>query len=182
MLGEQVCELLEAQPHARRGDWPGLADALGDHQAGADGVDGDAQRPGLLGGALFALGKTAAYAKTRVVWGDTPIGAHQGVAHPLAQAAVQVELARLMAQKAAWLYDTGDDTRATAAGNMAKLAADAADAADQAVQTHGGGGLASEHGLARLLASARTARAAPVSREMILNFVAQHTLGLPKSY
>jgi alkylation response protein AidB-like acyl-CoA dehydrogenase len=134
--------------------------------------------------ARLALDKAVEYVKTRKVWKDTPIGAHQGVAHPLAQAAIHVELARLMLQKAAWLYDAGDDAGAGEAANMAKFAA--ADAAvetvDQAIQAHGGNGLTTEYGLATLLTAVRVMRIAPVSREMILNFVAQHTLGLPKSY
>jgi alkylation response protein AidB-like acyl-CoA dehydrogenase len=134
--------------------------------------------------ARLALGKAIEYVKTRKVWKDTPIGAHQGVAHPLAQAAIHVELARLMQQKAAWLYDSGDDAGAGEAANMAKFAAaDAAvEAVDQSIQAHGGNGLASEYGLAPLLTAVRVTRIAPVSREMILNFVSQHTLGLPKSY
>ncbi|WP_194917846.1 acyl-CoA dehydrogenase family protein [Catenulispora rubra] len=137
-----------------------------------------------IGTAKYALDRAASYAKTRTVWRDRPIGTHQGVAHPLAQAAIHVELAKVMTQKAAWLYDSGDDLGAGEAANMAKFAAaDAAvEAVDQAIQTHGGNGLATEYGLAPLLAATRVTRIAPVSREMILNFVAQHTLGLPKSY
>jgi alkylation response protein AidB-like acyl-CoA dehydrogenase len=102
----------------------------------------------------------------------------------LAQCAIQVELARLMTQKAAALYDGGEDRAAGEAANMAKYAAAEAVAAavDQAIQVHGGNGLASEYGLGALLAASRLSRIAPVSREMILNYVAQHTLGLPRSY
>ena len=129
----------------------------------------------------YALDKAADYARQRSVWG-TPIGRHQGLAHPLAKSKVEVELARLMTQKAAWAYDAGLD--AGEAANMAKYAAaEAALAAlDQAIQTHGGNGMASEYGLADMWGAARLIRTAPVSREMILNFVAQHSLGLPKSY
>jgi alkylation response protein AidB-like acyl-CoA dehydrogenase len=129
----------------------------------------------------YALDKAAAYARDRNVWG-TPIGRHQGLAHPLARAKIEVELARLMTQKAAWAYDAGKD--AGEAANMAKYAAAEATlgALDQAIQTHGGNGLASEYGLADLWGAARLIRTAPVSREMILNFVAQHSLQLPKSY
>jgi alkylation response protein AidB-like acyl-CoA dehydrogenase len=135
------------------------------------------------GMARYALDKAANYARSREVWG-APIGSHQGIAHPLAQCAIQVELARLMTQKAAALYDAGLDREAGESANMAKLAAaDAAVAAvDQAIQTHGGNGLASEYGLGALLGAARAGRIAPVSREMILNYVAQHTLKLPRSY
>jgi alkylation response protein AidB-like acyl-CoA dehydrogenase len=136
-----------------------------------------------IGIGRYALDKAVAYAKERVVWG-APIGSHQGLAHPLAQVKIELEQAKLMMQKAATLYDLGDDMRAGEAANMAKYAA--AEAAvrsvDQAVQTLGGNGFASEYGLGALLAVARVGRVAPVSREMILNFVAQFSLGLPKSY
>ncbi|MGA5822269.1 acyl-CoA dehydrogenase family protein [Kitasatospora sp. NPDC094028] len=136
-----------------------------------------------LGLARHALGRAVDYAKDRTVW-STPIGAHQGLAHPLAQCAVEVELARLMAQKAGLLYDAGEDLAAGEAANMAKYAAGeaAAHAVDQAVQTLGGNGLTQEYGLGALLVASRVARVAPVSREMVLNYVAQHTLGLPRSY
>jgi alkylation response protein AidB-like acyl-CoA dehydrogenase len=129
----------------------------------------------------YALDRAAAYAKERVVW-DVPIGAHQGVSHPLAQAKVSLELARLAVQKAAWMYDEGLDAAEIA--NMAKYAsAEAALACvDQSIQTHGGNGMASEYGIADVWAIARLLRIAPVSREMILNFVAQHSLHLPRSY
>ncbi|MDH6125765.1 acyl-CoA dehydrogenase family protein [Kitasatospora sp. GP82] len=136
-----------------------------------------------LGLARQALDSAVEYARTRTVW-DTPIGAHQGISHPLAQCTIEVELARLMMQKAAHLYDCGDDAAAGEAANMAKYAAGeaACRAVDQAVQTLGGNGLTQEYGLAALIAATRVARVAPVSREMVLNYVAQHTLGLPKSY
>ncbi|MFJ8443963.1 acyl-CoA dehydrogenase family protein [Kitasatospora griseola] len=136
-----------------------------------------------LGIARYALDTAVGYARTRTVW-DRPIGAHQGIAHPLAQCAIEVELARLMTQKAAHLYDAGDDLGAGEAANMAKYAAGEAScrAVDQAVQTLGGNGLTQEYGLAALITATRVGRVAPVSREMILNYVAQHTLGLPRSY
>jgi alkylation response protein AidB-like acyl-CoA dehydrogenase len=131
--------------------------------------------------ALYALGKAADYARERTVW-DVPIGAHQGVAHPLAKAKIEVELARLMTQKAAWLHDHG--LPAGEASNMAKYAAAEAClfALDQSIQTHGGNGLSTEYGLATLWGAARLQRTAPVSREMIFNHIAQHSLGLPRSY
>src|SRR4051812_12230080 len=133
--------------------------------------------------ARFALDRAAAYAKERTVFKDA-IGAHQAIAHPLAQSHIEIELARLMTQKAAALYDAGDDLGAGEAANMAKYAAAeaACDAADRAVQTHGGNGITQEYGMAGLLVATRAGRIAPVSREMILNFVAMHSLGLPKSY
>ncbi len=138
---------------------------------------------GSIGMGRYALDKAVKYANERAVWGK-PIGTHQGLAHPLAQAKVELELAKLMMQKAASLYDAGDDMGAGEAANMAKYAAAEASihCVDQAVQTHGGNGLAHEYGLGNLLIGARVARIAPVSREMVLNFVAQQSLGLPKSY
>jgi alkylation response protein AidB-like acyl-CoA dehydrogenase len=132
----------------------------------------------------YALGRASEYARDRAVWG-TPIGAHQGIAHPLAEAKIELELARLMTEKAAWLHDHGTDRVAAGeAANMAKLAS--ADAGmhclDQAIQTHGGNGMASEYGLADLWGIVRLLRIAPVSREMVLNFVASQSLALPKSY
>ena len=136
-----------------------------------------------VGTARYALDKAAKYVNERQVWG-VPIGAHQGLSHPLAQAKIETELAKLMMQKAATLYDSGLDLEAGEAANMAKYAAAEAGArsVDQAVQSLGGNGLASEYGLGTLIATSRVARIAPVSREMILNFVAQFSLHLPKSY
>ncbi|WP_405921525.1 acyl-CoA dehydrogenase family protein [Streptomyces sp. NBC_00122] len=136
-----------------------------------------------IGMGRYALAKAVDYAKTRQVWKD-PIGAHQAVAHPLAAAHIELELARLMMQKAAHLYDEGDDMGAGEAANMAKYAAAEAcvRAVDQSVHTLGGNGLTREYGLASLITAARVTRIAPVSREMILNFVSHQTLGLPKSY
>jgi alkylation response protein AidB-like acyl-CoA dehydrogenase len=133
--------------------------------------------------ARFALDRATRYARDREVF-DVPIGAHQAVAHPLAQSAIEIELARLMTQKAAALYDAGEDLAAGEAANMAKYAsAEAAcSTVDRAVQVHGGNGITTEYGMAGLLVAARATRIAPVSREMILNFVGTHTLGLPKSY
>ncbi|MBC2588622.1 acyl-CoA dehydrogenase family protein [Rhodococcus aetherivorans] len=143
----------------------------------------------ILGAAMavgmgrYALDAAVRYANERTVW-KSPIGAHQGIAHPLAQCKIELELAKLMMQKAAVLYDSGDDFGAAEAANMAKYAAAEASikSLDQAIQTHGGGGLTREYGLAAMLGAARIARVAPVSREMILNFVSQHSLGLPRSY
>ncbi|MEU9913565.1 acyl-CoA dehydrogenase family protein [Streptomyces sp. NPDC051001] len=136
-----------------------------------------------IGMGRYALAKAIEYARDRTVW-NGPIGAHQAIAHPLAQAHIDLELARLMMQKAAHLYDTGDDVGAGEAANMAKYAAGEAcvKAVDQAVHTLGGNGLTREFGLASLITASRVARIAPVSREMILNYVSHQTLGLPKSY
>jgi len=134
-----------------------------------------------VGVARYALAKAAEYASTRRVW-DVPVGAHQGIAHPLAQAKIETELAALMTHKAAWLHDHGRP--AGEAANMAKYAAAEAalHALDVAVQAHGGNGVASEYGLLPYWGLARLLKIAPVNREMILNYVAQHSLGLPRSY
>ncbi|GAA4737193.1 acyl-CoA dehydrogenase family protein [Actinomycetospora chibensis] len=132
--------------------------------------------------ALYALEKAAAYANERSVWKGAAIGAHQGVAHPLAECYIAVTQARLVAARAAELFDAGED--AAEASNIAKFAAADASlkALDQAMQTHGGNGLALEYGLSDYWFLARMLKTAPVSREMVLNFVAQRSLGLPASY
>ncbi|MCU1697880.1 MAG: putative acyl-CoA dehydrogenase FadE [Mycobacterium sp.] len=129
----------------------------------------------------YAIGKAADYAKQREVW-STPIGAHQGIAHPLAEAHIAVELSRLATMRSAELFDAGKP--AGEAANIAKFAASEAalQALDQAIQTHGGNGLSHEYGLSELWFITRLMRTAPVSREMVLNFVAQTSLGLPRSY
>jgi alkylation response protein AidB-like acyl-CoA dehydrogenase len=136
-----------------------------------------------VGTGRFAIDKAVDYVKTRKVW-STPIGAHQGIAHPLAQNYIEIELAKLMMQKAATLYDSGDDMGAAEAANIAKYAAGEASvrAVDQAVQSLGGNGLTKEYGIAAAVTLSRLSRIAPVSREMVLNFVAQTSLGLPRSY
>ena len=130
----------------------------------------------------YALDKAAAYARERIVWQDKPIGTHQAIAHPLARGHVALESARLMNQKAATLHEVSRDCAAEA--NMAKLvAAEAAQAClDAAIQTLGGNGMSNEFGLADLWGLTRLYGIAPVSREMVLNYVAQHQLSLPRSY
>ena len=133
------------------------------------------------GAGRYALDKAARYANERAVW-DVPIGAHQGVSHPLAEAKIELEGARLMTQKAARLYDAG--LPAGEAANMAKFLAGEAGVhcLDRAIQVHGGNGLTLEYGLTEMWWLVRLLKIAPVSREMVLNFVAEHSLGLPKSY
>jgi alkylation response protein AidB-like acyl-CoA dehydrogenase len=131
--------------------------------------------------ARYALAKATQYARDRQVW-NVPIGSHQGVAHPLAESYIGTQLSRLMAYRAAELFDSGAD--AAEASNIAKFAS--ADSSlrtlDQAMQAHGGNGMALEYGMADLWFVARMLKTAPVSREMVLNFVAQRSLGLPASY
>lgn len=135
------------------------------------------------GMARYALDTAVTYANERVVW-KTPIGAHQGLSHPLAQCRIELEQARLMCRNAAARFDQGDLDGAATAANMAKYAAGevSARSIDQAVETLGGNGLTAEYGLARMYAASRLPRIAPVSREMLLNYVAQTVMGLPKSY
>jgi alkylation response protein AidB-like acyl-CoA dehydrogenase len=171
---------------------------LDDVQVGADaliGVAGNGLRQvfdglnpeRILVGALcsgigrYAIEKACEYAKQRQVW-STPIGAHQGIAHPLAECHIAVELARMATVRSAELFDAGEP--AGEAANIAKFAASEAalQALDQAIQTHGGNGLTHEYGLSELWFVTRLMRTAPVSREMVLNFVAQSSLGLPRSY
>jgi len=167
------------------------ADALvGDEDGGLWQLFAGLNPERIMGGALscgmamYALDKAVEYAKVRSVWKEQPIGAHQGIAHPLAKVKIELEQARLLWQKAAALYDAGDDMAAGEYANMAKYAGGevSCNATDVAVHTHGGNGLTVEYGLANMLVAARLGRIAPVSREMILNFVAMHSLGLPKSY
>jgi acyl-CoA dehydrogenase len=128
-----------------------------------------------------ALKRAAAYAKERVVFGR-PIGMNQGVAHPLAKAWAELEAANLMAFKAAALHDAGRECGAEA--NAAKYLGGEAGfrACEAAVLAHGGMGYAKEFHVERYFREAMIARIAPVSREMILNYIAERVLGLPKSY
>ncbi len=128
-----------------------------------------------------AIARAATYANERVVFGR-PIGQNQGVQHPLARSWAELEAANLLAMKAAALYDAGKDCGAEA--NAAKyLGAEAGfTACENAVLAHGGMGYAKEFYVERYFREAMIARIAPVSREMILNFIAERVLHLPKSY
>lgn len=134
-----------------------------------------------LGIGRAAIRHAVSYARERVVF-DRPIGANQGIAFPLAEAVTRLDAAELMARTAAARYDAGHDVGRQA--NMAKwLCADAGfQAADAAVQTHGGMGYAKEFHVERFFREARLMRLAPISQEMVLNYVSQHVLGLPRSY
>jgi acyl-CoA dehydrogenase len=128
-----------------------------------------------------ALKRAAAYAKERVVF-DRPIGQNQAIQHPLAECWMELEAASLMVFKAAWQYDHG--MSAGPAANAAKfLGAEAGFKACQtAVMTHGGYGYAKEYHVERYFRESMIPRLAPVSRELILCFIAERVLGLPKSY
>lgn len=134
-----------------------------------------------LGIGRAALRRAVNYANERVVFGR-PIGQNQGVSFPLGEARMRLDAAELMIRKASWLLDQGLPCGAEA--NMAKwLAADACfQAADQAMQTHGGFGYAKEFHVERYWREARLMRIAPISQEMVLNYVTEHVLDLPRSY
>ncbi|MFY9264364.1 MAG: acyl-CoA dehydrogenase family protein [Solirubrobacterales bacterium] len=134
-----------------------------------------------LGIGRVALRRAVDYARERVVF-DRPIGQNQGVQFPLAEALARLDAAELVARKAAWLYDRGLPCAREA--NVAKfLCADAGwQAADIAVQVHGGFGYAAEYHVERYFREARLMRLAPISQEMILNYIGEHVLELPRSY
>lgn len=134
-----------------------------------------------LGIGRAALRRAVNYANERVVFGR-PIGMNQGVSFPLGEARMRLDAAELMIRKASWMIDKGLPCGAEA--NMAKwLAADACfQAADQAVQTHGGFGYAKEFHVERYWREARLMRIAPISQEMVLNYVTEHVLEMPRSY
>ncbi|WP_064444778.1 acyl-CoA dehydrogenase family protein [Rhodococcus sp. YH3-3] len=134
-----------------------------------------------LGIGRVALRKAVQYGGEREVFGR-PIGKNQGIQFPLADSLARLDAAELVLRKATWLYDNG---RACAReANMAKyLCADAGfEAADRALQTHGGMGYSEEYHVARYFREARLTRIAPLSQEMVLNYLGEHVLGLPRSY
>ena len=134
-----------------------------------------------LGGGDYVLGKAVEYAKQRAPF-DTPIGAYQGIQHPLAYAKAHLEAARCMLYKACAMYDAGQDCGAYA--NMAKLLASDAgmEAVNIALQTFGGSGVDHETGIIRHFAVMKLKQIAPISNQMVLNHIGEHVLGLPKSY
>jgi acyl-CoA dehydrogenase len=140
----------------------------------------------LIGAELVGLGRCAVkraanYAKERIVF-DRPIGQNQGIQHPLAANWLALEAAGLMVQKAAWLYDQGKPCGAEA--NAAKYLGGEAcfDACQQAVMTHGGYGYAAEYHVERYLRESLVGRIAPITPQLILCYIAERVLGLPKSY
>ncbi|MEI6441196.1 MAG: acyl-CoA dehydrogenase family protein [Alphaproteobacteria bacterium] len=128
-----------------------------------------------------ALARAANYAKERVVFGR-PIGQNQGIAHPLAKAWIELEAANLLAFKAAALFDAGKDCGAEANGAKYLGAEAGFNACETAILTHGGMGYAKEYDVERYFREAMIARIAPISREMVFNFIAERVLGLAKSY
>jgi alkylation response protein AidB-like acyl-CoA dehydrogenase len=134
-----------------------------------------------IGDAKWFIERAAAYAGERVVFGR-PIGQNQGVQFPIAKAYAQMRAAELMVQRGAALFEAGKDCGAEA--NMAKLlAADASWAAAEAcLQTHGGFGFAEEYDVERRFRETRLYQVAPISTNLILSYLAEHVLGLPRSY
>ena len=134
-----------------------------------------------IGDAKWFIAKATQYAKDRMLFGR-PIGQNQGVQFPIARTYAQMRAAELMVHEAARKYDAGEDIGAEA--NMAKLlAADASwAAADMCVQTHGGFGFAEEYDIERKFRETRLYQVAPISTNMILSYLAEHVLGLPRSY
>ena len=137
---------------------------------------------GLVGTAQIATELAIRYAKDRKIFAGQPIGSYQAIQFPLAEAHIQTECARLMNYKAASLHDEGKPYGSEA--NMGKWMAGhaAGQATDRAIQTMGGMGYSKEYHVERLWRDARLFRIAPISEEMVLNFVAQHDLGMPRSY
>jgi acyl-CoA dehydrogenase len=134
-----------------------------------------------VGTGMLAIRKAVEYASERNVWGK-PIGAHQGVQFPLAQARIALSAARLKTYEAAWLYDQGRDCGIAAASAKYSSAHAALAAADAAIQTYGGAGYVVDSGIERHWRNLRLYRLSPVTDEMTLNYIAQHDLGLPRSY
>jgi acyl-CoA dehydrogenase len=134
-----------------------------------------------LGGGLRAVDLAVDYANDRDVFGQ-PIGAHQAIQHPLAEAYAELMCAREMTYKASWKWDEGEDAGMEA--NVAKLRASkaATKAADQAVQTHGGNGFTPDYEVWDIYQNVRLTQTVPVTNEMVLNFIGEHHLGLPRSY
>jgi acyl-CoA dehydrogenase len=134
-----------------------------------------------IGDGRWFTGRAARYASERVVFG-APIGANQGVQFPIAQAHARLEAADLMRQKAAWLFDTGQ--RCGAEANMAKLLASQAawEAANACLDTHGGYGFAADFDVERKFRETRLYSVAPINNNLVLAYVGQHVLGMPKSY
>jgi acyl-CoA dehydrogenase len=134
-----------------------------------------------LGIGRVALRRAVQYGNEREVFGR-PIGKNQGIQFPLADSLARLDAAELVLRKATWLYDNGRPCAREA--NMAKyLCADAGfDAADRALQTHGGMGYSEEYHVARYFREARLTRIAPISQEMVLNYLGEHVLGMPRSY
>ncbi len=134
-----------------------------------------------IGDARWFIEKASTYANDRVVF-DRPIGKNQGIQFPIARAYASTEAAALMVEKATLMYEAGK--RPGAEANMAKMLASEASwqAAEACLQTHGGYGFAEEYDVERKYREARLYQVAPISTNLILSFIAEHVLGMPRSY
>lgn len=138
-----------------------------------------------VGIAEHCLRKSVEYAKERKVFKDTPIGSYQAVSHPLAEVKIEQEAVRLLTYRAAWAFDQNlHPGEVGTYANMAKFlgAEMALKAVDRAIETHGGYGFSEEYGIIYMWEGVRLLRTAPITREMILNYISEHVLGLPRSY
>jgi alkylation response protein AidB-like acyl-CoA dehydrogenase len=167
------------------------ADLVGEADAGAMVLFNSLNPERILaaasacGLARNCLDRAVAYASDRKVFRETPIGAHQGVAHPLAETFIELEASRLLTYRAAWAFDKDlAPGQVGSYANAAKyMAAEMAiKAVDRAIQTMGGYGFSEDYGVIYYYESVRLLRTAPITAQMILNFVAEHDLGLPRSY
>ena len=134
-----------------------------------------------IGTGNYLIRKAVQYASERSIWGK-PLATHQGLAFPLAEIRIRLECARLKVYEAAWLYDQGKECGVQATSAKYAAAHAALDAADRAIQTLGGAGYVSESGVERHYRNLRLNRIAPVTDEMTLAYIAQHDLGMPRSY
>ncbi len=168
------------------------ADTLvGEQDGGAIALFTSLNTERILAGAL-AVGlaqhvnnKAAAYAMDRKVFGDEPIATHQAISHPLAEIQIEIEATRNLVYEAAWAFDKGlEPGEVGYYANCAKFKAArlALHAVDRAIQTHGGGGFSEDMGIIYYWESVRLLKTAPITEEMILNYVAEHKLGMPRSY
>jgi len=164
---------------------------LGQEDAGAMALFNSLNPERILAAALacgmtrYLLERSCEYARDRKVFRGTPIGAYQAIQHPLAEINIELEAARVLTHKAAWAFDQDLSPAEVglAANNAKYLAAELAiKAADRAIQTHGGNGFSDEYGVIHYWEAARLLRTAPITKEMILNYVAEHVLDLPRSY
>jgi alkylation response protein AidB-like acyl-CoA dehydrogenase len=164
---------------------------VGEQDQGAAALFNSLNTERILAGAIavgtsdYLIRRAVDYAKERKVFQDRPIGSYQAISHPLAELKAQTEAARLMTYQAAAAFDRNEDPADVGAkANMAKLLAAevAIHAADQAIETFGGYGFSEEYGIIYYWENMRLLRTAPVTKEMILNFIAEHVLDLPRSY
>jgi alkylation response protein AidB-like acyl-CoA dehydrogenase len=167
------------------------ANLVGQENGGAEALFNSLNPERILAAATscgttaFLLRRAVEYARERKVFGDRPIGTYQGLSHPLAECRIELDAVRLLTYRAAWAFDRGDPPAVVGSyANMAKfMAAElGVKAADRAIETLGGYGFSEEYEIIHAWEGARLLRTAPISREMILNFVAEHVLELPRSY